>query len=92
MPQHVNMDREADLGSLTTSLNHSGYAGPVKWCSPFANEDECRFWLLLLQQSLEPRQFIAFKIMGAVVRTLKPSDLDGAFRKVDIIPAEIAKL
>ena len=95
MPQHVDMHRERQPSSLASPFNHASDAHPSERLATLIDEyvrPFPPFTLLLPSEELETVDLIALQVMHAVGTALEPAHDDGALRKVDVIPAQIASL
>ena len=95
MPQHVDMHRERQPGSLASPLDHASNAHAAEGLTALIDEDVGPLgpvFLLLPPQELETVHLIPLKVMDAISAALEPANDDGAFRQIDVIPAQIACL
>src|SRR5262245_8596380 len=85
MPKHVRMDRERQLGSDTSSLDHTSNAHALEWLPSLIDEHIGGLGLLLALQSLKSHYLVAFQIVSAVIATLEAAHLNGALGEVDVV-------
>src|SRR5208283_3666011 len=95
MPEHMDMNGEAELTRFTCSLDHAGDAHAIKRLAALIDKNEARFQagsFLIFLQSFETNDFITFQIMRAVHATLEAPDDDCGLTEIDISPAKITRL
>jgi hypothetical protein len=92
---NVDVDRERQSSGLASPLDHASNAHPAERLAALIDEDVGRLdpvGLLLPLQELETVHLVPLKVMDAIGAALEPADDDGAFRQVDVIPAQITGL
>ena len=95
MPQHVDVHGERHPSSLASPFNHACDAHPAERLAALIDEYVSPLdpvSLLLPLQELETVHLISLQVMDAIGAALEPAHDDGAFRQVDVIPAQIAGL
>src|ERR1700733_15071768 len=89
MSEHVNVNREGQVGSFARPLDHPSNSHASEGLVSLVQEDVTSFRALTRLQTLQRDDLISLKIMRAVIATLHTADNDRASAKVDVIPAQI---